>query len=158
MARCSNFFNPSKKSSFGCAANRKSQRLDTVLFTECCTHLSPPSDLSPISKLPQTVTHVLQERGYSYCFRGRTPPLPIERAGSAMTLYACIREVLGSNLGWDTGYHEVFSWYSSVSPAKFYKTMTRSFQILPNSLLFSDPTTRRNMYGRLINKLIRCVQ
>jgi hypothetical protein len=28
--RCSNFFNPSKKNSFGCAANRKSQRLINV--------------------------------------------------------------------------------------------------------------------------------
>jgi hypothetical protein len=29
--RCSNFFNPSKKNSFGCAANRKSQRLISTL-------------------------------------------------------------------------------------------------------------------------------
>jgi hypothetical protein len=44
--RCSNFFNPSKKNSFGCAANKKSQRLiNTPTYQRCIeTWCLPSSD------------------------------------------------------------------------------------------------------------------
>jgi hypothetical protein len=39
MTSLSNFFNPSKKNSFGCAANRKSQRLTSNLAYGCLRRL-----------------------------------------------------------------------------------------------------------------------
>jgi hypothetical protein len=44
--------------------------------------------------------------------------LPIKLA-EQLTLWACIREVLGPNVGQDTGYPDIFFVVFSVPPGKF---------------------------------------
>jgi hypothetical protein len=72
-----------------------------------------------------------------------------EQTGVACTLWTCIREVLNSNLGRDTGYPNcVFSWISSVPADKYWDNISIGPRLLPpkihsNSLFTKHPTIRR---------------
>jgi hypothetical protein len=68
-----------------------------------------------------------------------------EQAGVAVTLWTYIRDVPGSNLGWETGYLDCgFSLLSSVPPGKcwdgtFKQATIAAFQILSNSSFIEHP-------------------
>jgi hypothetical protein len=76
---------------------------------------------------------------------------PIEKATTAATLWTCIQEVLGPNLGQDTGYHDtvfvvLLSPFKQVPQLQYLNfDTTASFQILSSSSFTKHSVIRRCM-------------